>query len=462
MGLAVMASCGGPPAPRAPAAPADPARIALDYDVRASGADLVIDARMVPGAGDELHVDDDATPFVRDVTYSSGGAWLPATIQGPSWKVPCGGVDGCRVRYHFELLRAAQTLNDPETAIASGAVVVAPPSTWLLRPEGVPGRFRFHAEAGMHFLAGTHPAPDGAPDAYEAATADLEDTSFAVFGPFHAQEVTSGTARVLVAVSPQGLSLDDAQVKAWVRSAVDAIAAYLGKFPVERTLVVVQRGTPGNPTRGVTLGAGGPGVLLRVGDDVTPATTRADWVLVHELLHVVLPSLSHDHAWLGEGIPSYVEPIVRLRAGLVTPEKLWGDLVDGLPQGLPEAGDKGLENTHTWGRTYWGGSLFCLMADVAIREQTRGARGFDDVVRGVVATGANVESRWEVKQLIDAGDAATGTHVLHDLYDTLALAPGTVDLPALWAKLGVKSTAGSVTFDDTAPLATVRRGIAGR
>jgi predicted metalloprotease with PDZ domain len=102
------------------------------------------------------------------------------------------------------------------------------------------------------------------------------------------------------------------------------------------------------------------------------------------------------------------------------------------------------------------------MVDVRVREETHNARSLDDVLRAVVATGADVEAHWDVTRLLDVGDAATGTHVLHAVYRELGLAPGTVDLPALWRQLGVKVDADRVTFDDTAPLATVRRGIAGR
>jgi len=226
----------------------------------------------------------------------------------------------------------------------------------------------------------------------------------------------------------------------------------------------VLRGGAAGHTRGVTLGAGGPGVLVRPGDGTSAASTRDDWVLIHELLHVLLPSLPRDDEWLSEGLPSYVEPVIRVRAGLLTSEKLWGDLVEGLPQGLPQPGDQGLARTHTWGRTYWGGALFCLLADVTIRERTANARGLDDVVRAIVATGADVEARWDIDRFIDVGDRATGTSVLRELYASMALAAGTVDLPALWARLGVRGGTGGnpVTFDDMAPLTAVRRAIGGR
>ncbi|MGO9836169.1 MAG: hypothetical protein ACLP1X_18365 [Polyangiaceae bacterium] len=150
-----------------------------------------------------------------------------------------------------------------------------------------------------------------------------------------------------------------------------------------------------------------------------------------------------------------------MRAGVIAPEKFWGDLVEGLPQGLPQKGDEGLEQTHTWGRTYWGGALFCLVADVAIRERTSGARSLDDVVSAAVSPGADVETQWDIERLIGVGDRATGTTVLRDLYGTMGLAPGSVDLPGLWSRLGVRSSGGAVAFDDAAPLAWVRRGITG-
>jgi hypothetical protein len=41
-------------------------------------------------------------------------------------------------------------------------------------------------------------------------------------------------------------------------------------------------------------------------------------------------------------------------------------MVSGMPQGEPQRGDRGLDGTHTWGRTYWGGAMFCLLTDVEI------------------------------------------------------------------------------------------------
>jgi predicted metalloprotease with PDZ domain len=99
------------------------------------------------------------------------------------------------------------------------------------------------------------------------------------------------------------------------------------------------------------------------------------------------------------------------------------------------------------------------MADVTIRERTKNARSLDDALRGIVATGADVEAHWTIDRFVEVGDQATGTTALHDLFREMALAPGSVDLPALWARLGVHAERDRVVFDDHAPQAAIRRSI---
>jgi hypothetical protein len=428
-----------------------------------------VEARFAPGGGDSLSIDDDAVPYVRDVAYAVGASWTPVAVKDGAWGVPCGA-DGCRARYRFALGDAATRLDDPESAIASGDVISSPPSTWLLHPAFIGGRFRVHMKVVPpdRFTMAIPPAAGGSPDTFEAPTEALEGAGFAVFGGFRTETLPIGSASVQVAIAPHDLPLSDAEVTAWARAAVDGIAAYFGRFPAKRTLIVVQVGRPGSDTRGVTLGDGGPAVLTRVRSDATALKMRDDWVLTHELVHVSLPSLTREHTWLSEGLATYIEPIARARAGVITPEAYWHDLVEGVAQGLPRPGDQGLDAAldpsldwmHWRDRTYWGGALFCLVADVQIREQTKNSRSLDDALRGIVATGENVEAHWTIEQFLEVGDRATGTSVLKDLYRTMALAPGNVDLPALWQKLGVRIVErGRAGFDDTAPLAAIRRSM---
>ena len=55
--------------------------------------------------------------------------------------------------------------------------------------------------------------------------------------------------------------------------------------------------------------------------------------------------------------------------------------------------DRGLDRTRTWGRTYWGGALFCLMADVEIRKQTGNRVGLQDALRTILSAGGSIDKK---------------------------------------------------------------------
>jgi hypothetical protein len=429
-----------------------------------AGRDLLVEASFSATVHDLFSVDEAAERFVQQVEVAQGAGFVPAVAEGAAWRVPCHA--GCRVRYRFLLGAAADALNDIDTAIASGDALMAPPSTWLLSPPSAPpgATLEFHVEPGpgAYFASGFQRSPSGKPNSYSAPAAVLDDSSFAAFGALHVAEISAGDTTVRLAVAPQNLGLTSEQADHWLAMSAGAVANYYqGHLPARHALVVIMKGS-GNTTRGETLGGGGPAVLVRASDLVNPTTTRDDWVVTHELLHVNFPDLGRAHAWLSEGLATYVEPIARARVGLVDDQKFWRDLVEGLPQGLPEAGDEGLENTHTWGRTYWGGALFCLLADVTLRERTANARSLDDVIRSIGKTGDTDDVHWDMQQFLDAGQKATGTPVLRELYAQLAEKPGTVNLSALFARLGVRMDRGLLSFDESAPLAKIRRSITAR
>ena len=411
------------------------------YEVDARSLDdVLIDATFSTGGAADAAIDPDVRPFVHDVVT----------------------VDGRRVRYALRLRAMAKKIAEADVAIATGDAVVATPAIWMMRPPSAPSdtRVRFHV-TGTTFATGVDALKTGPAGTFELAVDDLDGASFTAFGPMTVETIALGAATVEVGVLPGEHVLDPAMVRKWVEADSRAVADYYGGYPVPHVLVLVMPIASGS-TRGVTLGDGGPGLLVRLGKPLSMDTLADDWVVTHEMMHVAFPSLAREHAWLNEGLASYVEPFVRARAGLIDETRVWRDLLDGLPQANPVAGDEGLDKTHTWERTYWGGALFSLMADVTIRERTNNARSLDDALRAIQRKGGTVREHWKIERVLDEGDAATGTRVLHELYQSLALAPGKIDLPALYARLGVSLASTGVRFDDTAPLAAIRRSMTAR
>jgi hypothetical protein len=274
-------------------------------------------------------------------------------------------------------------------------------------------------------------------------------------------KIGGATLQVDFAAGPLDLSQD--AILAHVQMAAKAVTAFYGRFPVSRDRILIvpwpdRDGVGGGTTWGDM--AGFPAMTrIHVGQHATQADLNDDWMMTHELVHTALADLPDDEHWMEEGLAVYVEPLARVMTGELTAQKVWHDMMRDMHQGEPQAGDQGLDHTHTWGRTYWGGALFCLVADVAIRQQTHNRKGLRDALRAIMEHGGTIDHNWDLPKALAIGDAATGTHVLSEQYAKWKDAPVSVDLPSLWAELGVRSDGGQVELVANAPLAYVREGI---
>ena len=429
--------------------------------------ELRVEARFTRAVGGALTFDDGVGPFVDEVEVRVGRSWARAETRGDLVLAPTCERGPCRLRYRVALDRAARALDDRGIAAAYGDVLLAPPSSWLARPlgDGAGGRYRFTVETpdGVSFATGVTPAP-GAPGAYEAGTGDLWQAPYSAFGPMEHARVPVAGGVVDVAIGSGEWPLPRDEVLEWVRRSAGAVAGYYGTFPVPRVQVIVVPGGRRPVGFGTTLGNGGASVVVWVGRGATRAAFERDWVLTHELTHLGFPNVPRASHWLEEGLATYVEPIARARAGLLSAADAWKGLAEGLPKGLPRAGEDGFDRNRRWGTLYWGGALFWFLADLEIRERTGGRRSVADAIRAIRAEGGTIAVRWPVDRTLATGDRATGTDVLTSLYARFGRAAsryGQADLDALFQALGVAVEAGAVRFDDGAPRASVRRAITG-
>lgn len=270
--------------------------------------------------------------------------------------------------------------------------------------------------------------------------------------------IHSDGAAIALFVRQGPLALSDEEIMTWVRRSVHAVATYYGRFPVARAGVRI------DPIEGSEVGQGQetPHEAMPVIRMTLGSRTRSvddDWVLVHEMVHLAMPSLDEEHVWFEEGVASYVEPIARVQSGQKKLDDVLREWVKSMPQGEPEHGDQGLDRTHTWGRTYWGGALFCLVADVTIRERTSNRFGLQDALRAVLEKLGDSSAGRSLEEVIAVADEAVGVPVLRELYDEHARKATPVDLQALWKKLGMSARGRRIVLDDEAPLAGARKAI---
>ncbi|HEY3990523.1 MAG TPA: hypothetical protein VGM02_14575 [Acidobacteriaceae bacterium] len=283
------------------------------------------------------------------------------------------------------------------------------------------------------------------------------------YGPPRASHrLEIGGATLQVDFATGDLDLSDEIIVKRIETAARAVVTYYGRFPVPRARVLIVPMAGRDGVHGTTWGdvGGWPAFTsIRLGQHTSAQELAADWTTTHELVHTAFPSLPDDQHWVEEGLATYIEPVARVQTGELPAKQIWHDMLDGMPKGEPGPGDEGLDRTHTWGRTYWGGALFCLVADVQIRVATGNRKGLEDALRAIVRAGGTIDHEWPLTHALTIGDNATGTQVLSGMYRTWSTSPLQVDLEKLWKQLGVVRTGQEIEFNASASYAKIREAI---
>jgi hypothetical protein len=269
-------------------------------------------------------------------------------------------------------------------------------------------------------------------------------------------------SHLCVFIGDAALSKQQPMLRTWIERSAQIVAAYYGRFPAPLLIIKLQGMDGSGVGGGRTTNEAGLVIEMRVGRDSTPVTLASDWVLVHEMVHLALPEVGRSHNWLAEGLATYVEGVARVQFGNRDIADFWAEARHSMPMGLPQQGEGGLDQSHSWARTYWGGALYCLQADVAIREQRANRVGLQTALRAILNETGGYAFDGEIADVLRIGDAATGTHVLYGLYQQIGATPVTVDLDLLWTLLGVPSDPKTQEFNDHAPLAAIRIAITQR
>lgn len=260
---------------------------------------------------------------------------------------------------------------------------------------------------------------------------------------------------LFVKVDPSSSATVQRHAKTWAARSTEMMVRYFGRFPVPDLLLEIRKRGSG----GVGFGQHfyGERVVIRAGSGTDEKDLREDWVMPHELFHTAFPYLPRKHRWMREGLSTYLESVLRAQAGVISADAVWRRWDDRMPYGLPGPGEAGLEKNGGWGSVYWGGTFFWFLVDVRLRAETNNRVTLQHALASIVADGGNARREWPMRKVIRAVDAATQTKVFSQTYRDVALNPYAGDLESLFARLGVRVEGRSVIYDDSAPLAHVRR-----
>jgi hypothetical protein len=444
-------------------------------------ADCTVDGSLAQSGGLKLEIvyrcrSDQALTFqgesnlvVSNVLSFRDGSGASQPIAPGGWRVE--SVKGVvEARYAFDLRAYGRAVDAPSNAVLRGEGVIALLSGWLLEPFGYTHLpvidIRMTTAPGLVFATGLPKVGD----AWRLAGVNVRLAGYTVMGRLELQDLAvplPGSLRpgekkgegVLRLAVLDGFTVQQrADLVDWVRRTAEAESNYWQGFTAKQMLLVL---VPVPSRRGIgygrTVPGGGPTVMIEVGADMDARRLFGDWVLVHELIHTGMAFIRGRSTWFMEGAATYVEPIIRARAGWKTEQEVWREWVTDMPQGVA-AFARGLGDAS--GReNYWGGALFMLLADVEIRRATNGAKGLEDCLGGVLWSGLDGSQRATIDAYAAICDRATGTKALRGLIDRHVVSVRPVDLATVWRDLGVSMVGGRIVLDDSAPDARWRKMI---
>ncbi len=248
--------------------------------------------------------------------------------------------------------------------------------------------------------------------------------------------------------SDEHFTLGHKKIVQWIEKSANAVADYFEQFPVKNLNLVINPGS-GSRIDGTAYHNSTPLIVLSIRTDITEQQLQKDWVLVHEMVHLAFPPMRRKHSWAEEGLATYVEPLVRVRAGMMSEEDVWRWLIKGTPNGVPKNGDKGLDNTSSWGMKYWGGAIYFLLADIQIHEATNNKYGLEHALRAINKAGGSMalESTWTITKALSIGDKALETNTLFSLYNEMKSKAFDPELENIWKKYGVRLKNDQIIFD---------------
>ena len=171
--------------------------------------------------------------------------------------------------------------------------------------------------------------------------------------PRTTRRIAIGGSNLQIDFAQGDLDLSDDIIVNRIETAARAVVTYYGHFPVPRARILIVPMAGRDGVHGTTWGdVGGWPAFLRIGlgQHITAEQLLQDWTITHELVHTAFPTLHDDQHWMEEGLATYIEPIARVQAGELPVQKIWRDMLDGMPKGEPQIGDEGLDRTHSWGQ----------------------------------------------------------------------------------------------------------------
>ena len=290
-------------------------------------------------------------------------------------------------------------------------------------------------------------------------------------------ELPGGVLRVATVIN--GDARQREKLVAWMRRVGQALLTAYGRLPladVQVWLVSIDNLSiparffallhPGAVLDGESARGQGNALQLEVDPSRPETEFNEDWTAVHELSHLLHPYLGDRGSWLGEGLATYYQNVLRARGGLLTPTQAWQRLASGFQRGESgpyadtlEQAAADMSHSYSFLRVYWSGAAYWLTVDTELRRASSGKLTLDTALSRFRDCCLPAYHEWKPEEFVAKLDNVLGVKTFTRNYREFARMKRFPDWQAVFARLGVRAGEDSVTLDADAPEAVIRDAI---
>ena len=374
-------------------------------------------------------------------------------IQGRYWITKNLKANAC-LRYSASLKR--HLANRTKESKKRKNIVFIEENTWLWLPEmgntGNQIEISFNLPSWAEVSTPWQKLPDSINN-FRLGNQPQEWGYSILIGDFDRKIKNIGTDSYLDIASVHHLENRDKIIE-WLQNVANGLDRYIGSYPTKQTQIILISKTKykSSPvpwarlTRGLGYGIQFVVVPTHEIEDFYKEITAA-----HEFSHQLLPKVHSDDIWLSEGLATYLQYVLLAQSGDMSSKDVWSNIYKGFQRGedgtrklnreslkqttrlRKEKGRKGRSM-----RLYWSGTLYFLMADVALREKSNGKLGLNDLLRKLNGCCLDEAKVWSGSELVKQLDKLADKSIFTPLYVEFSNGIKFPEYEQIFDRLGVK------------------------
>ncbi len=274
----------------------------------------------------------------------------------------------------------------------------------------------------------------------------------------HTFKLTNSTVKVRF--SDRFTHSEQEKLMYWLEKNAAAVTTLYGEFPIPQAIVTVQKaqGADEPVPWGQVLRGRIEGVNFHVNPKFSRPDFMRDWTAAHEFSHLFIPFPGHQDSWFSEGLATYLQNTLRVRANMLSEQQAWKKLYEGLRRGqrdtkmqaipLAELSSK-MGESRSYQRVYWSGVCYFLRVEIDLFKATGGQHSLDSVLRDFNRCCQFKTQSWNATALAQKFDEISGTDVFSRNLRHILKSHALPEVEPLFAALGLRiNRAGRIVIVD--------------